>query len=130
MKKDLNWNIEYKPGRYLTDEEKYVAEEEGSEPYELAVVKIGNTGFECIFDPRKKPEDDALQIANLIKTAVEHYDELKEVVEDCAKQFRMYEQQHLVKNTHIGNIKAGTNAAAAERCENVLKRIEVAVPGD
>ena len=94
------------------------------------MVKIGNTGFECTFDPRRTPEDDALQIANLIKTAVEHHDELKEVVEYCAKQFRMYEQQHLVKNTHVGNVKAGTNAAAAERCENVLKSIEVVAPGD
>jgi hypothetical protein len=43
------------------------------------------------------------------------------ILEDCAKQFRFYQSQHIAKNTEESLVKAEVNRKMAERIETFLK---------
>lgn len=48
----VHYKVEYVPGETLEGLEAELAALQDSEPYNLARVSIGNTGFELIFDDR------------------------------------------------------------------------------
>ena len=55
---DIDFTIKYRPGRNLFGEEAKLAEMTDSQPYVLASVMLGTSGFELIFDPRNYSEKE------------------------------------------------------------------------
>jgi hypothetical protein len=80
---DIDFTIKYRPGRNLTGAEAEIAELTDSEPYALASVELGTSGFERVFDPRDYPEkeQEVLDLASAIVTAAKAHDQLCEALE-------------------------------------------------
>lgn len=80
---DIDFTIKYRPGRNLIGVEAEVAELTDSEPYALATVKLGTSGFERVFDPRDYPnkEQEVLDLAAALVAAAKAHDQLVEALE-------------------------------------------------
>ena len=78
-------------------------------------------------------EDDARLIASLLNESREaavaelqvEVERLREALQMAAKQFRFYEESHLLKETTDGIAKAVANRRCAEQCEIALAQKEL-----
>ena len=80
---EIDFTINYRPGRHLKGLEAHVAELTDSEPYALASVVLGETRFERVFDPRDYPmkEQEVIDLAHAISRACTAHDLLIEALE-------------------------------------------------
>lgn len=108
---DVDFTVQYRPGRELTGTEAELVPPD-SEPYALASVRLGNTGLECIFDPRAYPEkeEEVLALINFISRAANAHDRLTEAVTALVRAVRL--------NTTDDNDKANV---AIQKGEGALR---------
>lgn len=130
MRREI-YRIKYTPGSEATGVEAELCHINGSDPYCLARVEIGYTGFECTFDPRRKPDitEKVLSTAWHIQTATAHHEWLVDVVEECIETFNIWREEHLREGTDGGFRRANRCARKIETCAAVLKSVKESEKG-
>lgn len=80
-----HYKVEYVPGETLEGLEAELAALQDSEPYNLARVSIGNTGFELVFDDRNAEEatKNVLATADRIERATSNLEETIAIIDDA-----------------------------------------------
>lgn len=83
--KDVNYKVQHVPGEVLHGLNAELAALTDSDPYNLARISIGNTGFELVFDDRNAPEtvENVIKIADRIEKSATHYDEVISLIDDA-----------------------------------------------